>query len=259
MPIDSLAVLPIKSFSQSPTQSVTVSRLVLKINTGDRLQLTVINQDAVAHGVKWTFNDRSVMLGPGASDMLTLEPTAPGVYPFIDPTDYPFNVARGLSGAVVVKNPADVAPDFVWFLNEHDLEWLKALDSNKTVDPASYRPDYFTINGLSFPASQSDPLSMVVGQVNQPLNIWIVNGGLWVHPLHFHGYHVTLINHNGQAYPADFSKDTFPVKPGEGIQVRLTPHQAGMFPVHDHALMSATARGVYPNGMMAMLNIQGGH
>lgn len=260
MPIDSLAPLPIKSFSRSAEGPVEVSRLVLTIQTGDRLNLVIVNQDDAAHEIRWTFNSEpSIVLAPGASDTLALAPTESGVYPFMDAADYPFNAARGLTGAVIAKDAADNAPDFVWFLNEHDADWLPALANGEAVNPASYSPDYFTINGLSFPASQSDPLGTVVGQTHQPLNIWVINGGLWAHSLHFHGYHADLLSRNGAAYPAGLSKDTVPIKPGEGIHLRLTPHQPGMFPVHDHALTTATAKGAYPNGMMAMLHIEGGH
>ena len=254
-PVDSTAALPMLCYAFDGSPSEGVSKMVIFINTGDRLFLSVINDDTASHEFKWTFEAGTTAILPGDTATMTFQPTSSGVYPFIDNANYPFNVARGLSGAVIVKDPSDNARDFVWFLNDHDVEWANALASGVPVDISSYLAEYFTINGQSFPNTTSDTLASVTGVVNEEMNIWVANGGLLVHSMHFHGYHVNLMSKNGNPFQQPYSKDTFPVKRGEGFHLRFKPHQPGIFPMHDHILMAVTSKGVYPNGMLVLLNI----
>ena len=254
-PVDSTSPLPMLCYALNGSPSAGVSKTIIFMNTGDRLFLSVINGDTAAHGFKWTFETGTTSIPPGDTVTVVFQPVSSGAYPFIDGTNYPFNVARGLSGAVIVKDPSDNARDYVWFLNDHDVEWSNALASGGTVNASGYLADYFTINGQSFPNTTGDTLASVTGTVNEQINIWIINGGLLVHSMHFHGYHVGLLSRNGVSFQQPYSKDTFPVKQGEGFHTRLTPHQPGIFPVHDHILMSVTSKGVYPNGMLVLLNI----
>jgi FtsP/CotA-like multicopper oxidase with cupredoxin domain len=257
-PVDSSGPFPIVGFAFADSPTVEISRMVIFIDTGDRLKLTVTNNDSDPHGFKWTFEEDEIVIMPGDTAKLTFEPSAPGVYPFIDGTEYPFNVARGLSGVVIAKEPGDTARDFVWFLNDHDVEWLNALANGTSVAPGSYLADYFTINGFSYPDTLQDTHGAVKGNVNEPINIWVVNGGLQAHSIHLHGYHIDILSKNGDPYPQPYSKDTFPVKPGAGLHTRLVPFQSGKFPVHDHSLTAVTAKGFYPNGMMLLLDITEG-
>jgi hypothetical protein len=215
----------------------------------------VINNHDEIHGFKFVNEPAGVEIAAGDSTMIAFMPEAAGAYLFMDDINYPFNLARGLSGVVIVKQTDDSVPDFVWFLNDHDEEWLLDLDNGDPVDPASYLADYFTINGNSFPGTTTDSLANVTGVVDEPLNIWIVNGGLQFHSIHFHGYHVDVLSHNGDPYPQPYSKDTIPVKPGVGLHTRLVPYQPGVYPVHDHSVSAVTAKGFYPNGMLVLLNI----
>jgi FtsP/CotA-like multicopper oxidase with cupredoxin domain len=246
-PVDSSGALPILGFAFVDSPSVEISRMIIFMKLGDRLNLSVVNNDNESHGFKWTFEENEVEILPGDTGNITFEPSTPGAYPFIDGTNYPFNVARGLSGVVIVKEQEDTARDFVWFLNDHDVEWLNALDKAEIVNPASYFPD-----------TLEDSLGAVTGKVNEPINIWVVNGGLQIHSIHLHGYHIDILSKNGEPYPQPYSKDTFPVKPGMGLHTRLIPFQPGKFPVHDHSLTAVTAKGFYPNGMMGLLNISEG-
>ena len=254
-PIDDSGNLPIVGFAPVDSPTVAFSRMIIFMTVGERLNLSVINNDNEVHGFRWTFGGSDVTILPDDTAEVIFEPSAPGAYPFSDNTNYPFNIARGLSGVVIAKDAGDNFRDFVWFLNDHDEEWLIALDQGESIDPATYKADYFTINGNSFPNTLSDTLAAVTGVVNETINIWIINGGLQVHSIHFHGYHATLLSQNGNPYPQPYSKDTFPGKQGVGIHTTITPWQPGTFPVHDHSLTAVTAKGFYPNGMLVYLNI----
>jgi len=255
VPADGGDPIPIVGFVPIEETTGQVSRIQIMLTLGDRLVLSVTNNHTEIHHFTWATEQSSVSIAPGASETIFFEPKTTGAYVFMDGGEQPFQVARGLSGAVMVKDPGDSAPDFIWFFNEHDAEWLSTINGGTFPDPASYRPDYFTINGNSYPETMSDPQAAVVGEVNQAINIWMVNGGIQAHSIHFHGYHVEVLSKNGNPFPQPYLKDTLPVKPGEGFHTRLVPYQPGLYPVRDHSLTAVTARGFYPNGMLVVLNI----
>ncbi len=63
-----------------------------------------------------------------------------------------------------------------------------------------------------------------------------------VSPFHFHGYHVKIIDVKIHQTMLGWEKDTFPVFPGEAMTLLLVPDQPGMFPVHNHNLVTVDHR-----------------
>ena len=146
--------------------------------------------------------------------------------------------------------------DFSWLLMDHSEEWMTAVEAGENVDTTVYHPNYFTVNGLSGTDTIGDPRAHVTGRVNDRLMIRVANGGLRLHTLHFHGYHVDIVNRNGNDLPFPISKDTIPIPVGETAELVLTPQQGGVFPIHDHVVLSVAANGVYPLGMIVFTDIQ---
>ena len=75
-----------------------------------------------------------------------------------------------------------------------------------------------------------------------------------ISPFHFHGYHVTILETTVHQKIIGWEKDTFPIFPGEAMTLLLIPDQPGMYPVHNHNLVTVTTGG-YPGGMITRLNI----
>ena len=97
--------------------------------------------------------------------------------------------------------------------------------------------------------------AMIMGNVGDTITISIVNNGNMIHPIHFHGYHVELVQSTHQSEKIGWKKDSFPVFVKEGLTVRLVPHQPGEFPVHNHNLVATLFNNGYPLGMITMLMI----
>ena len=123
-----------------------------------------------------------------------------------------------------------------------------------TTLPNYFKPEVFTINNLYFPNTVADTLGAVTGHVNDSIIISVVNSGQMVSPFHFHGYHVKIIDVKIHQAILGWEKDTFPVFPGEAMTLLLVPDQPGMYPVHNHNLVTV-ATGGYPGGMVTRLNI----
>ena len=169
----------------------------------------------------------------------------------------PVNQGLGLAGPIVVVDPSsEHDAEFLWLLDEFSEDWLMTHDSGGSIDATSYLPSYFTVNGLSGTDTLVDARATITGQVGDNLLIHAVNGGLRLHSIHFHGYHVDVLWRDGTALPVPWVKDTVAIPAGGTALFRLVPHQEGLYPIHDHVVQSVTANGVYPLGMIVFADIQ---
>lgn len=240
----------------------------LTVREGERIKVTLVNEARDGHNlyVKDILSDQTVVPPGGRHTYEFMAPPA-GTYLYYDSVNDPLARAMGLCGALVAL-PADGSQtawtggpafdqQFRWVLSELDERWNAARQNGQPVNLRAYRPNYFFINGRSFPETMSDSNAMMSGRVGQTILIRTVNGGLISHAMHFHGYHFRIIARNGQPQAAFIEKDTFVVYPGETVDVLVTLDQPGRYPVHDHSLMALTANGVYPNGIMAEFDVRG--
>jgi FtsP/CotA-like multicopper oxidase with cupredoxin domain len=112
------------------------------------------------------------------------------------------------------------------------------------------------VNGRSYPNVESDSTSKIMGMVGDTIQIQVANTGQAVHSIHFHGYHFRVLYSSKSAVHHDWIKDTMPMHPMHTMILELVPDKPGMYPVHDHNLISVTGGGIYPYGLMLMIDIQ---
>ena len=124
------------------------------------------------------------------------------------------------------------------------------------VDWNAYRPDYFTINGRSFPDLQLDPTATILQNVGDTIFIFVANTGRAKHSLHFHGFHPEVIYSSDPWIQVGSAKDTWPMKPMSALLLQLVPDKLGRYSVHDHNLVAVSGGGVHPNGMFTIMEIQ---
>ena len=148
------------------------------------------------------------------------------------------------------------APHFEWSLNEWDPAATWDLAQGLEVDLTEpYVPRQFTINDLNFPNTLEDSTAHVYTSVGEAVYISIVNHGRMDQVLHFHGFHVDILQASSHENRVGWSKDTIPVKQGECVVVKLNPNQPGDYPVHAHNLVAVTNAGFYPGGMITFLSV----
>jgi FtsP/CotA-like multicopper oxidase with cupredoxin domain len=112
---------------------------------------------------------------------------------------------------------------------------------------ANYEPNYFFVNGLSYPHTAADGDPLVDMFVGERVAIRFVNTGLITNPMHFHGYHVDVATRNRIPETAVITKDTVLVNVSECVDVILPCNQPGAYPLHTHYVPGVTANGVYVN------------
>jgi len=167
--------------------------------------------------------------------------------------DYPKNTYLGLSGMIVVKDK--IEKSFYWNIKEFDSKWNEQLIKGQSVNWTNYSPNYFTINGRSNPKIDLDPKARITGEVGDTLILYITNTGQSIHSLHLHGYHATILFSSKSPMHQGREKDTHPVFPMESIVLQIVPDKPGIYPVHDHNLVAASANNFYPNGMFTTMKI----
>jgi len=255
--VDSLT-FPALCYTQAAVGPATLTAPALTLTVGDTLSLMLHNQDIQPHGFEVVgIGGALSAVAPGGVTITQFVFPGAGTWLYRDPVAYPLNVGLGLSGAIEVVDPAaGYNNEFLWFLDEHCPDWMNAHDQGQMVDTSTYHPTHFTINGVSGGDIGTNARAHVVGRVGDQLLIRVVNGGLRLHSLHFHGYHVQVLARNGAALPAPIAKDTIAIPVGETADFLLVPHQPGVFPIHDHVVLSVSANGVYPLGMIVFTDIQ---
>lgn len=239
------------------TQSTFVEKSDLFIwQTGDIITLKVVNSDGNVHGfaIDNGINFGSIAAGDSIEQVLSSFPE--GVYRYYDPLNLPYNQYLGMSGIIHVKATSDLTPYFYWDLREHQLAWNSDIISGNSPIINQYDPFYFTINGRSEPDINTDTIARVTGNVGNEVRIVIVNNGMSIHSMHFHGYHAFLLKNSKNSTHEGREKDTFPIYPKEHVVLSFVPDKPGEYPVHDHNLVAVTGGGIYHAGMFTTLLIE---
>ena len=230
----------------------------LIVQEGDSVYITVENNlylpiNLVIPGV---LNDSSVIF---AGDSYTYHFTAPaaGSYMYFDDYNGETGRAMGLSGPLVVM-PADdpnslysggptFDQQYTLVLNELDDRLNEAIYNGQPYDMAEYEPNYFFVNGLSYPGTANDDDTLMSMSLGENVAIRFINTGLIISPQHFHGFHVNVASRNRKPETTVVEKDTVAVDVGECVDVILPVTQSGVYPLHTHFVPGVTANGTYLN------------
>ena len=235
-------------------KSFSVNNSVIKLAPGQTLNLKVVNQDTNPHNFQvqgQTLSNAPIPAGDSANYSFSF--ATEGTYIFYDDLSGQDNSYMGLTGLIDVQ--VFTGKRFYWNLKEHQSVWNFMLESGGSVNYANFDPDYFSVNGKSYPDLQSDTTAIINANVGETIRLVISNTGLHKHAIHFHGYHLEI--KYSSKFPSHVGrvKDSFPIDPYESIILELIPDKTGTYPVHDHNLVAVTGAGEYPNGMIAFITI----
>lgn len=176
---------------------------------------------------------------------------------------YPSRGALGL-GAMIASRPASglnelwsggptFDREYVLLYHDTDARWNQAAANLRWPDTSLFEPNYFTLNGLSYPDLGSDPDSLVHCQVGERVLLRLGNIGKVRQSIHFHGYHAEIAARDNVPETSLPPKDTIPVPSDSTVDVILPVTQAGLFPLHPHFVPAVTANGLYPYGQLALI------
>lgn len=235
------------SFNSTPT--FEISSRTLTVPTQQACTLTIINTDSLLHTFQIDALSIAENIAPSSSATIVFSVNQKQILPYYSSV----GTQCGATGVLIAGYASNRL--YTWNLAEFDTLISKELASGNNVSiDQNYRPQLFTINGKNYPNTLADTSQYVQERVGDSIYIAIFNSGLMSHSLHFHGYHVEILE-DSENKMTSWQKDTFPVFPLAYKMVLLVPDQPGEFPVHDHNLIAVTNSGVYPGGMITYLNI----
>ncbi len=239
------------------TYNGTVPGPEIRVTEGDRVRFLVTNDLREPTVIHWHGmqipNDQDGAadvtqppIKPG--DTFTYEwtvPNTPGTFFYHTHFEADKQQALGLYGALIVepKQPnVKYDAEYTVMLGE----WtIKDGQTYPSMDMESALPNYFTINGHSYPAT--DTLNVKVGQ---RVLVRFVGSGQFIHPMHLHGQPFKIVATDGFPVPeaAQLTKDTVLVGPGERYDVEFTARAPGKWLLHCHINHHITNNGVEVNG-----------
>lgn len=248
--IYTIAPEDIHKISINETQDFTRANAIIDIDLNEPLAIFLINNDTISHSLTADFLTQ-LTIAPGTGQLIEVANLDFGTH-LIHHVDGPGEL---LGSGIIVRvgiNGQKYSWD-LWDLSEEMAE--QAYFGSLTEIPAVYRPTFFSINGGVDPMSMMGG-AMVMGNVGDSIYISVVNTGNMIHNLHFHGYHVEILQSLEKPESVGWSKDSFPVFIKDAMTLLLVPHQPGEFPVHNHNLVATLFNNGYPLGMATMLMIQ---
>ena len=246
------STFPALSFNASPLFSGI--NATIQLNSGDSLQVMVHNTDTASHAFTVKGLTGSLSIAPADSAEYIGYFPLDGAYVFYDPSAANTNRYMGLAGQIMVLSSA-TASNYGWNLKDHESAFNQALANGNAVDWNQYEPDFFTVNGLSYPDIDNDPLAHIDEPQGQVYRIYISNTGQSKHSIHLHGFHGRVIHSSASNMQVNSSKDTFPIRSMESVVIEIIPDKVGRYSVHDHNLVAIAAAGLHPNGMFTIMNI----
>ena len=135
---------------------------------------------------------------------------------------------------------------------------LVAQATNRRYDVTDQAPDYFLLNGRSFPYTLRE--SLVVVEPDQTVKVRVLNGGAEGVSLHTHGHKFTVTHYDGVAHSAPITRDVVWISPAQRIDLELRTENDGLHSygpgiwlLHDHKPKGITTDGINPGGNISAI------
>lgn len=242
---------------------------LLRFTPGDRVRIKVTNRldeptTVHWHGVDVPIDQDGVPsisqppIAPGATHAYEYTvPDTPGTFFYHTHFAPDRQQALGLYGPLVIDDPKPAAKPTA----EHLLllgEWRVDADGTRpAMDAEGMQPNYFTINGKTYPATET-----LTAKVGDRLLLRVVGSGQFVHPIHLHGAPFRIVGVDGHAVPEaqQLTRDTILVGPGERYDLLWTPTRPGKWMLHCHINHHTTndhREDGHGGGMMMVIDVRG--
>lgn len=248
--------------TRAVTFNGTVPGPIIRVTEGDLVEIRVTNELTEPTSVHWHgLHVPNVQDGvPG----VTQDPIAPGAtfaYRFLAPHAGTFmyhshgpsgreQIDRGLYGPFII-DPAGgdaVDPDADVTLA---LQGWMIGDQMAGMDGMSMEYNYFTINGKSFPATET--LTVNEGDL---VRLRFINPSQTIHPMHLHGMDMAIVAKDGEQLPEPERINTLDIAQGETYEVVFRADNPGTWLLHCHDLHHASNAGVEPGGLIVAIVVR---
>ena len=162
-------------------------------------------------------------------------------------------VGLGLSGPLIIDPPV-AGPRYDVERTLLLAEWNLDPATGATRPPMEMEgmlPNYFTINGKSFPATET-----IKVRRGQRVLLRLVGAGQFVHPMHLHGTDFRIVAKDGHPVSGPpQAADVVQVAPGERVDIAFTATEPGKWVFHCHIGHHLTNNGEGPGGLLLVVDV----
>ncbi|HET7450850.1 MAG TPA: multicopper oxidase domain-containing protein [Gaiellaceae bacterium] len=202
-----------------------------------------VTQQPIGVGKTFTYTFRAIPAGGGTG----------GTFLYHSHYDEDRQVGLGLSAPLVIVPPKPTAV----YAAERTLllaEWNLNPATGDTRPPMTMEgllPNYFTINGKSYPATE--PINVKPGE---RVLLRLIGAGQFNHPMHLHGTAFSVVAKDGHPLTTPDTVDVVDVAPGERYDIAFTVPR-GKWILHCHIGHHLTNNGASPGGLMTVIDATG--
>jgi manganese oxidase len=249
--------------TEAVTFNGTVPGPTIRVTEGDSVEVAVRNDLDEPTSIHWhglhVPNDQDGVAG------VTQDPIAPGAtytYRFVAPHAGTFmyhahgpasreQIDAGLYAPLIIEPQGSdpIAADAEYILSIGN--WMVG-DDMAGMDSMSMEYNYFTINGKSFPATES--IDVEQGEL---VRLRFLNPSQTIHPMHLHGTDMAIFAKDGETLTSPQRVNTVTVNPGETYDVVFRADNPGTWVLHCHDLHHASNDGAEPGGLIVVVNVRG--
>jgi FtsP/CotA-like multicopper oxidase with cupredoxin domain len=141
-------------------------------------------------------------------------------------------------------------------------DFLKAIDSGwrppytrGNAEATEIKPTFFAINGKSYPATVAEQGHIKIKR-GEYIRIRLISGSWQMHSMHLHGHQFWVVAEDGNTLPYFKRANTILVPPGKTFDIIVYGDNPGFWDFHDHIELHTRNNGVYPGGMITMLEYE---
>jgi FtsP/CotA-like multicopper oxidase with cupredoxin domain len=137
---------------------------------------------------------------------------------------------------------------------------LLAKAFNRDYNISQRKPEYFILNGRSYPYTLRE--SLIVVKPEEKIKLRVFNAGEQLLALHTHGFKPIVTHYDGVKLNSDnqIQRDVFTLGPSQRVDLSLYTHNDGLNNVgegiwtyHDHNEIGVTTDGIYPGGNISAI------
>ena len=143
------------------------------------------------------------------------------------------------------------------FFRNYD-EFLEAIEagwrppySRGNAELSPIDPTFFAINGKCYPATEKIGI-----RSGEYIRIRLINGGFISHHMHLHGHNFWKVAEDGNPLEQPIRMNTISLFPGKTADIVVYGDNPGFWTFHDHDVRHVMNNGVYPGGMLTVLEYE---
>ena len=290
--------VPISGFAASAAGAPQLPGPAIELMQGDNVEVWLTNnlsipvslvfpgQEFTPHPVKnanGMFVSYNHQTAPGSTGTYTFNASRPGIFLYESGTSQERQIQMGLYGVMIVRptgydsaNPASWTAygpgtgteydiEKVLVIGEVDTHLHNALATGQT--PGTYNPDYFIINGRSYPDTiepddtDSQPYSSKVSAVSgQRVLLRIINAGFMSHNIRLQGFTARIVAEDSWSLKSavldgTYEKHTVTIGSGQSYDLLLTAQDPGLYLLYDRDLNRIVNNNDFPGGIMTHIEV----